>query len=150
MSNTQRAVLLGLAAVIALLAIVILPGDDDENETTATQAAQTTATQPAAETTTGTSTTETATTPAPDPEPAPPLLTTGKVTELEFEKGDTVRFRVRSSKPEEVHVHGYDLSKPVTPGKTTSFSFKANIEGIFEIELENSGVEIASLKVEPK
>ena len=152
MSNTQRAVLLGLAAIIAVLAIVILPGDDDEEP--ATQAGRTSATQaPAGETTAGeTTATGTATTPAPKPKPKPkpPLLTAGKVRELAYEKGDTVRFRVRASEPEEVHVHGYDISKAVVPGKTTTMSFEAKIEGIFEIELEHSGTEIASLKVEPK
>ena len=149
MSNPQRAVLLALAAVIAVLAIVILPGDDNDNET-ATEAAQITETQAPAETTAGAAPTETTTTPAPKPKPKPPLLTAGKVRELEYEKGDTVRFRVRASEPEEVHVHGYDLSKDVQPGKTTTMTFKAEIEGIFEIELEHSGTEIASLKVEPK
>lgn len=151
MSNPQRAVLLALAAVIAVLAIVILPGDDDDNET-ATEAAQITETQTPDATTAGAAPTGTTTTPAPKPKPKPkpPLLTAGNVRKLEYEKGDTIRFRVRSSEPEEVHVHGYDLSKEVQPGKTTTMTFKADIEGIFEVELERSGTPIASLKVEPK
>jgi hypothetical protein len=60
-----------------------------------------------------------------------------------------VRFRARSSKDEEIHVHGYDLSKVVKPGKTATMSFKANIDGIFEIEFEHSGTEIAQLRVDP-
>jgi heme/copper-type cytochrome/quinol oxidase subunit 2 len=79
----------------------------------------------------------------------PPLLTSGKVTELDFTEGQTVRFRVRSDAADHVHVHGYDLMKDVEPGKTTTMSFKATITGIFEIELEDAGEEIGRLKVEP-
>jgi hypothetical protein len=61
-----------------------------------------------------------------------------------------VRFRVRSSKPEHVHVHGYDIMKDVVPGETTTVTFKATITGIFEVEFEESAEQIASLKVEPK
>ena len=69
--------------------------------------------------------------------------------ELEADQGDTVRFRVVSSEPEEIHVHGYDLYKDVGPGAPATFSFKADITGIFEIELHGSGTQLASLKVEP-
>jgi hypothetical protein len=48
-----------------------------------------------------------------------------------------------------VHVHGYDLMKDVTPGKPVKFRFKANIDGQFEIELEDRALEIATLRVNP-
>ena len=63
--------------------------------------------------------------------------------------GDTVRFRVRSSVAEEVHVHGYDLTKDIEPGRTATMSFRAALEGVFEIEFEHSGTQIASLRVAP-
>ena len=63
--------------------------------------------------------------------------------------GDTVRFAAKSSTDEEVHVHGYDISKDAPAGKTIRMSFEADIEGIFEIEFERSAVPIASLRVEP-
>jgi heme/copper-type cytochrome/quinol oxidase subunit 2 len=72
------------------------------------------------------------------------------VTKLRFEQGETVRFRVRSDVADHVHVHGYDLMKDVEPGKTITFSFPAEITGIFEIELEDRGEEIAQLRVDPE
>lgn len=73
----------------------------------------------------------------------------GGVRELEFSAGDEIRFRVRSDVADEVHVHGYDLSKAVTAGGTVSFSFPADLEGIFEAELEERGTQIAELRVNP-
>ena len=148
MSRTQRFVLLGLAVIVAVLAIVILPGGDEEtkNEPVAQTQQEQTQTPESAPTTPA----ETSERPNPKPKPKPPLLRAGAERELEFEKGDTVRFRVRHSAPEEVHVHGYDLTKDLQPGKTETMSFKADIEGIFEIELEHSGTPIGTLKVEPK
>ena len=148
MSRNQRFVLLGLAVTVAVLAIVILPGGDDETENQ--PAAQTQQEQPQTPETAPTTPGETSERPKPKPKPKPPLLRAGAERELEFEKGDTVRFRVRHSEPEEVHVHGYDLTKDLQPGKTATMSFEADIEGIFEIELEHSGTPIGTLKVEPK
>ena len=47
-------------------------------------------------------------------------------------------------------MHGYDLTKPVAPGKPARFKFKADAEGIFEIEAHDLGhLIIATLVVEP-
>lgn len=73
----------------------------------------------------------------------------GGVAELEYDAGEEVRFAVRSDTAEEIHVHGYDLSKDVPAGGTVRFAFPAEIEGIFEIELEELGVQIAELQVNP-
>jgi hypothetical protein len=62
-----------------------------------------------------------------------------KPRRLTFAKGDTVRFRVQHSAAEEEHLHGYDIAKDLPAGKTITFQFKADIEGIFEVELEHSG-----------
>ncbi len=147
MSRAQRFSFLAVAAVIALGAVLLLarPGSDDEAERTA------------AETTPAPTRTATpddggaeAETPTPAPKPKPPLLTsaTGEKT-LDFEQGETVRFRVRSSEPEEVHVHGYDIYEDIVPGKTATISFKGEITGIFEVEFHNAGAPIGKLKVEP-
>ena len=61
-----------------------------------------------------------------------------------------MRFRVHSDVPEEVHVHGYDIPKDIEAGQTITVSFKATITGIFEIEFEHSGEQIAELRVDPK
>jgi len=73
----------------------------------------------------------------------------GGIQELEYDAGDEIRFEVSSDVADEVHVHGYDLSEDVTAGGTVSFDFPAEIEGIFEIELESRGTQIAELQVNP-
>ena len=152
MSTSLRIGLLAVAAVILGVAFVVLqPSDDDESDssrTAGTATATPTATPSAAETTEGASEPTPTPTPRPTVDPGP-LLTTAKVTKIRVEKGDTVRFRARSSRPEEIHVHGYDLAREVTPGKTTRMAFKADIDGIFEIEFEHSGTQIAELRVDP-
>jgi hypothetical protein len=71
------------------------------------------------------------------------------VQELEYSAGEQVRFDVRSDVADEIHVHGYDLMKDVPAGGSVSFSFPAEIEGIFEIELEGRKEQIAELRVNP-
>jgi FtsP/CotA-like multicopper oxidase with cupredoxin domain len=147
MSRAQRFTFLGIAVVIAIVAVIVLADSSEDDTTPSAKAGATpTATQESPQA----SAQETETpTPTPTPKP-PPLLTDGKVTRLEFTEGDTVRFRVRSDVPEEVHIHGYDIAKDLEPGKTTTVSFKATITGIFEIEYEHAGEQIAELRVEPK
>jgi hypothetical protein len=87
--------------------------------------------------------------PTATPKPAPPLVTPGKFAQLRFTEGETIRFRVRADTTDHVHVHGYDLMKDVEPGRTVTFSFPASITGIFEVELEDAGEEIARLRVDP-
>jgi heme/copper-type cytochrome/quinol oxidase subunit 2 len=147
MSSRQRLVYFAIATVIAVVAVIVLgfEGGDSEGEENAATATPTATATPADPADTATPTR----TPRPTPTPAP-LLTSGRVQELDYEEDDTVRFRVRSSKPEHVHVHGYNIMKDVVPGETTTVSFKATITGIFEVEFEDSREQIASLKVEPK
>jgi hypothetical protein len=152
MSRSQRFTFLGIAAVIAIVAVVVIlvaGGGDDEDSGTQASATQTatptpTPDQPEA------SPEETETpTPTPTAEPEPPLLKGGKVTRLEYKKDDTVKFRVVSPVAEEVHIHGYDIAKDLEPNKEITVTFKATIEGIFEIEYEHAGEQIGELRVEP-
>lgn len=73
----------------------------------------------------------------------------GGVQTLEYSAGDEVRFRVSSDAAEEVHVHGYDVAKEVPAGGTIEFDFPADLEGIYEVELEELAVQIAELRVNP-
>jgi hypothetical protein len=68
---------------------------------------------------------------------------------VEVDQGDEITFKVKSDVDEEVHVHGFDISKDVAAGGTARLSFPATITGIFEVELEYSGVPIAELQVNP-
>ena len=152
MSRNQRLSFLGIAAVIAVAAIIVLTAGGGEDQT-AEEAAS-----PAAGTATPTATPsgdaeEESTptpTPTPTPKPQPPLLRAGKVTKLRFTEGETVRFRARSAETEEIHVHGYDRYVDLPAGKTVTESFKASITGIFEIELHGTGEQIGELRVDPE
>ena len=73
----------------------------------------------------------------------------GGIQTLEFSAGDEVRFRVSSDEAEEIHVHGYDIAKDVPAGGTIEFDFPAELEGIYEAELEGQGVQIAELRINP-
>jgi FtsP/CotA-like multicopper oxidase with cupredoxin domain len=155
MSRAQRFTFLGIALVIAVVAVVLIAGgsgdstDDDTQTTSGTSTPTPTPTQEQPEA--SPQETETPTpTPTATPTPKPtPLLTSGKVTRLEFKDGETVRFRVRSAEDEEIHIHGYDIEKEIPGGETTPVSFKATIQGIFEIEFHGSGEQIGELRVQP-
>lgn len=73
----------------------------------------------------------------------------GGIQQLEYDAGEQIRFEVSSDVADEVHVHGYDLSRDVPAGGTVSFDFPAEIEGIFEVELEARATQIAELQVNP-
>jgi FtsP/CotA-like multicopper oxidase with cupredoxin domain len=143
MSRGQRLTFLGIAAIIAVVAVIVLSGGGDETD----KAAEATATPTPSATASGTA--EATATPTPTAKPEPPLLQAGNEPTLSFDQGDTVRFRVRHDEAEEVHVHGYDIKKELAANETADVSFDASIPGIFEIELEHSGTPLGRLKVEP-
>ena len=147
MKGSSRIVVLLVTAALLVVAFVVLAPKDDEpaggasGTVTSTAPAQTTTTQA-----------------APPPAPAPRYDSVrvragkpvGGVKRIEIEKGERARIEVRSSDTEdEVHLHGYDLSKQLPAGGRVRFAFEADAEGIFELELERAGVQIAELVVEP-
>jgi hypothetical protein len=73
----------------------------------------------------------------------------GGVKRLAYARGERVRFSVRSDVADEVHVHGFDISKDVAAGGSVQFGFPAEIEGVFEVELEESHIQIAELRIKP-
>ncbi len=73
----------------------------------------------------------------------------GGVETLRFESGETVRLAFRSDAPDEVHVHGYDRYVELKAGRTARTRFRAELEGIFEIENHDNGELLAELRVEP-
>ena len=143
MSRAQRLAFLGIAVVIAVVAVILLAdsSEDDSNPPASNAGATATPTTDQPEETS---------TPTPTPTPELPLLGGSKIVKLDYKEGDTVRFRVTSDTPEEVHIHGYDIAEDLEPGKVTTVSFPASITGIFEIEYEGQGKQIAELRVDPK
>ena len=118
LSNLQRLAIVVGAIVVLVVAYVVISGGSDDPKTDATQPA---ATQPAATQSTDTQC---------DrherdrpPRRSPPLRRRrrpsassnakpqGGVKKLNFNKGDTIRFRVVSDTADEIHVHGYDLTR---------------------------------------
>jgi hypothetical protein len=147
MSTRRRVAALALLIAAAVVAFVIASssGDDDSSgDKTAGSAATT-------NTTSGGTTAPPAAPPKPDVtrirvQNGKPV---GGVRRIKVDKGDRVRLAVTSDVADEVHLHGYDISKDVAPGTTARFNFKADIDGGFEIELEGRKEQIASLEVNP-
>jgi hypothetical protein len=152
MSRNQRIGLLAAAALVAVVAIVVAVasgGGDDGGQssskgTTATTAATATSTEQPHETL-----------------PADSFRLqikggnpVGGVQDFKVKKGDKVTIVVSADAHDDIHLHGYDIEKPVEPGQPATFKFTANIEGIFEIEshvAEDAGREplMGKLTVEP-
>jgi len=141
-SRAQRLTFLAIAAVLAVVAAIVLAGRGGDEGAAQRNATATPAESAPPE---GDATREA----TPTPEPVP-VLRAGREPELEFTQGERIRFRVRHSSPNHVHVHGYDLMEEVGPGRPASFSFEATITGIFEIELEDTGEPLGTLRVEPR
>jgi FtsP/CotA-like multicopper oxidase with cupredoxin domain len=154
MSRNQRIMLVVGALAVAVIAFVIAsPGSDDDNE----QAAQTTTTQTETDTQTETGA---ETEPAPPPEISVTRIriqdgqVVGGAKTIEVTKGEPVRLVVAADAPDDIHVHGYDIEKSVEPGAPARFNFKANLEGVFEVEshvAEDAGRDplVARLVVNP-
>lgn len=66
----------------------------------------------------------------------------------EIPLGSTVEIRIQSDVADHVHLHGYDIELPLTPGEETIISFTADIPGIFEIELEDSSMFVMNIRVQ--
>ena len=154
MERRQRMMLLGIAAVIAVAAVVIAlvagGGDDDNGDDSTTAAQTTTATSTGGDTST---TTQTA--------PPEPEITTaniqivggepdGGVEKVEVKKNEPLEIQVASDQEVPIHFHGYDIEKDAAPGKPAIFKLKkANIEGVFEMEIESTKTKIAEITVNP-
>ena len=130
MSRRQRIGLIALAVVVAAVAFVVArPGEEDEKGTT--PAGDTGARRPS-----GTATEPTATT---EPRPETRIRLRGHRPEggarrIAATKGELVRIAVESDAADEIHLHGYDITRETGPAQTARFSFRADVEGIFELE----------------
>jgi FtsP/CotA-like multicopper oxidase with cupredoxin domain len=153
MDKRQRMTLLGIAAAIAVVAIVVAVtsgGGDKTGSTTGTQATDAGQTQPQ----TTTADQAQPATPA-APRPAVEKITVqggqpvGGLKKISLKKGDQVEIDVTSDSADEAHLHGYDIEKVLAPGKTVRFRFKADIEGVFELELHHAGSQLARITVKP-
>lgn len=138
MGTGQRLAFAAVAAIIAVVAVVALSSSGEPDRpaaSTGSQGASASATPTAAA--------------APERVAYRDGAVQGGLAKLTFKKGERARFSVSSDVADEVHVHGYDIHEDVAAGGTASFSFPATIEGVFEVELEGRGEQLAQLRVEP-
>jgi ABC-type glycerol-3-phosphate transport system substrate-binding protein len=132
--------------LVVLVLAVVTAGCGGDGETTTT----TTETQ----TTTETTTAETTTMPEVE-EPTTVRVRVvggvpkGGIVRESVDKGDRVVLVVTSDVADHVHLHGYDIVRDVAAGGTARIRFRATLPGRFEVELEDRGVQIAELTVEP-
>lgn len=68
-------------------------------------------------------------------------------TSIKVAAGNTVKIVGTSDVDEELHVHGYDKTLELKPGKPSSLTFKADTKGTFEVETHESGKLVAKLVV---
>ena len=150
MSHPRR--LAGLLVALALFGsgfmLAACGGDDSESAGATTETTSTTTSE--------TTTTETTTTTESTPPPKAPTeiqivvvnaAPQGGIVRETVEKNDRVVLIVRSDVADEIHLHGYDISRDVTPGTPARLPFKATIPGRFEVELVDRGVQIAEITV---
>lgn len=156
MTRRTTTAVLALPALALALFLAGCGGDDTAaSETAATAPTETTAPAPTETTESETTDTETETAPA----RAPAVQTVriavegGKVVggtkRPSVRKGDRVVLVVRSDAGEFLHLHGYDKSKDMTPGRPTRIAFTATIPGRFELEMHNPSVVVAEVEVRP-
>jgi hypothetical protein len=144
MTKFRRIAPLAAVLAIAVVGFLILRPDDSKKKTGATTTGTPVATTPAGKTT-----------PVEPAKPPVPKVTVkggkpvGGVKKISANKGDRLVFVVQSDVADEIHVHGYDVMKDVEAGGKVRFAFKATIDGIFEVELEDRGEQIAELEVDP-
>jgi hypothetical protein len=151
MSNRARAGLVAVAVAVAVVAFIALRPSDSSDKAD-DPAGQTTASGEAEQQPTATA----------ESAPPPPQEITlrdgvpqGGVKRIVVTKGDEVRLQVRTNEAgDDIHLHGYDIEKRASAEAPANFRFKANIEGVFEIEshtAEDAGREplVARLVVEP-
>ena len=135
---------LGGAAVLVGLFLVVRPGDDgDDDEASPSPPPPATATR------------ATTTTP---PTPAGPtririVVRSGRVVgglrRARLERGERAVLIVRADVSDHVHLHGYDIMRDVAPTRPARIRFRATIPGRFEVELEDRKLQIAELEVRP-
>jgi hypothetical protein len=147
-SRGQRLALLGLAALVAVVAFVLLGPLGAEREPTQRAGGTT-----AADRNAGPNPSDNAAPSRPKPQYTEIRVKGGKsvggIEGVEVKSGDLVRLTIRSDRRDEVHIHGYNRYVQVGPELSGKARFRANLEGVYEIELHSDSTQIASLRVEP-
>ncbi len=145
----MRNLLIAAAAIAVAVVLFLVLRPVDDNELTASPP-----------TTTGATTDSGAngSPPPQPPSPPPPAqvritirngIPAGGVRRVTVAKGRRVVLVVTSDVTDQVHLHGYDVMRDVGPGRPARVPFRATIVGTVEAELEERGVQIASVTTKP-
>lgn len=73
---------------------------------------------------------------------------TGDTGRLRVKVGSKVTISVRSDVADVIHLHGYDITAKVAAGGAELLTFNARIPGVFALELEKLGKELAKVQVQ--
>jgi hypothetical protein len=136
----------GISVVVVLAALLVAAGcGGDEGSPPVTTAVETTVeTSPPP--------------PAPAPTPAQPKTVVlvveqgrprGGIQRPRLEQGAKIVLVIRSDLGEAVHVHGYDIDRPIRPGTPLRIPLTLTIAGRFEVELHDPDALLAVLEVQP-
>ena len=129
MSNRFRLVMAAVAAAVVVLIVVVVKVTGGGSDST---------------TTTGTTQ---------GPQRISIVVKGGKVQgglpHPKVKQGGRVVIDVRADVSDEVHLHGYDIVRDVSPDKPARIAFTATLPGRFEAELEGRKQQILDLDVEP-
>lgn len=89
--------------------------------------------------------------PAKEPVTVTVSVTDGKVTpkpsRVKIPLGSTVELQVTSDVDDELHVHGFDIEKPLEAGVTTTVELQADEAGLYEVETHETELELLQLEV---
>lgn len=133
---------LAIVGLIAAVVLFVVLRPEDESATPTTTRASVTQTAPT-----------TTASPAPEVRRIRIDFRNGKVTggirRARVEQGQRVRLVVRADLSDEVHLHGYDISRRIRPGAPTLIVFRATVVGQFEVELEERHIQLAEIEVRP-
>jgi hypothetical protein len=144
----------GIVAAVVLF-LVLRPDDDDSTANPPPPAPPTTpttvSTQPPPP---PTSETRTRSVPPPPAVTQVPIVVrggrpVGGIRRVTVARNRRVVLVVRADVSDHVHLHGYDVMRDVAPGAPARLAFRATIPGRFEVELEDRGLQIADITVNP-
>ncbi|MFF0306109.1 hypothetical protein ACFYSC_01710 [Streptosporangium sp. NPDC004379] len=75
----------------------------------------------------------------------------GRVTpppgRVEAARGQAIRLVVTSDVADELHVHGFDLTRRLEPGRPVTLDVVADRVGLFEVETHESGLVLTQLVI---
>jgi hypothetical protein len=150
--NRLRPLLVAVVSVAAAVVLFVVLRPENDKKGTATDTVET------SRTTQGTTSPTTTTSPTITVKPPARTQVTiavrggrvsGGIQRVTVPKGARVELVVTADVADEVHLHGFDLSRAVAPGAPARLLFRATTSGRFEVELEQRKLQIAEITVRP-